>query len=88
MLDDRKRKKDKITILLAQAFISCIMAFLMTLIVSELIPGFQEGFTPGWPREWLTRYITAWPIAFVLSLGVGPIAFFLSHAVMGRLMPE
>ncbi|WP_238379807.1 DUF2798 domain-containing protein [Celeribacter ethanolicus] len=85
MLDDRQRKKDKMTILLAQGFISCFMAFLMTLIMSELIPGLREGFRPGWVRDWLGHYITAWPIAFLLSMGVGPLAFFLSAQLVGRV---
>ncbi|MEC7299920.1 MAG: DUF2798 domain-containing protein [Pseudomonadota bacterium] len=69
--------QSKFTIILAQVFISLMMAFLMTLIFTAI----PMHFAPGWVGEWLRRFITAWPIAFVLSLGVGPLAFGLSARV-------
>ncbi|MCT2538525.1 DUF2798 domain-containing protein [Sedimentimonas flavescens] len=74
-------KREKRTILLAQLFISCMMAFLMTFIFSI----FAQGMPAGWSLLWLHHFFTAWPVAFVLSLGVGPIAFRLAYWSMHRL---
>ena len=63
------------TITLAQAFISAMMALLMTGIFTAL----PLGFAPGWLGIWMTRFATAWPIAFALSMGVGPLAFWLAR---------
>ncbi|WP_210529193.1 DUF2798 domain-containing protein [Rubellimicrobium arenae] len=72
--------QSKATIITAQVFISCMMAFLMTGIFTAIPLRFQ----PGWVAEWLARFVLAWPVAFVLSLGVGPVAFRLA-AVATRL---
>ncbi|MCA0044725.1 DUF2798 domain-containing protein [Celeribacter litoreus] len=88
MIDDNTRKKDKFTIILAQVFISCMMAFFMTLIFGSLLPAIDGGLHPNWIAEWMRHFITAWPIAFIFSLGVGPIAFFLSSRVVGRVLPD
>ncbi|WP_233270314.1 DUF2798 domain-containing protein [Chachezhania sediminis] len=61
----------KKTIIVAQFLISMMMAFLMTLIFTSV----PTGFAAGWVGTWLSRLITAWPVAFVLSLGLGPLAF-------------
>ena len=74
------RKREKLTIILAQVFISCIMAFLMTFCFSIL----PLGFEAGWFGQWMQHWLTAWPVAFLFSLGVGPIAFKLSFLVMHR----
>lgn len=70
------------TILLAQVFISCMMAALMTGIF-----GFANlGATRDFLVQWGQSFVTAWPIAFLLSLGVGPIAFKLANRV-NRILP-
>ncbi|EKD60798.1 MAG: 50S ribosomal protein L1 [uncultured bacterium] len=70
------------TILLAQLFISCMMAALMTGIF-----GFAKlGATQAFMQQWRQSFIVAWPIAFMLSLVVGPIAFKLAYQV-NRLLP-
>ena len=56
----------KQTIILAQALISCLMAFLMTGIFTFV----EFGLTQEWAAVWLRNYIVAWPVAFVLSLVV------------------
>jgi cytochrome c biogenesis factor len=65
------------TMIVAQIFISCMMACLMSGIMGLIVLGPTEVWLESWPRQ----FITAWPIAFVLSLVVGPIAFRLA----GRL---
>ncbi len=73
-------KREKLTIIVAQVFISCMMAFLMTLIFSIL----PFGFGPGWFASWMRHWLTAWPVAFVFSLGVGPLAFRLAFLLIHR----
>jgi len=63
-----------ITLILAQAFISLMMAFLMTGIFGFI----EHGHTAHWMSIWLKQFITAWPIAFGLSLVVSRIAFALA----------
>lgn len=63
-----------ITLILAQAFISLMMAFLMTGIFGFI----ENGHTANWMSVWLKQFITAWPIAFALSLIVSRIAFALA----------
>lgn len=75
------RKREKRTIILAQVFISCMMALLMTFLFSIL----PFGLMPGWFGTWMAHWLTAWPVAFLLSLGVGPLAFALAFRVMHRL---
>ncbi len=65
----------KATVILAQVFISCLMAFLMTGIFTAI----PSALAPGWVGIWLTRFATAWPIAFVLSMAVGPLSFWLAR---------
>ncbi len=72
--------RNKATIITAQLFISCMMAFLMT----GIFTAFPLHFAPGWTAIWLQRFITAWPLAFVLSLGVGPLAFMMAQRVVGK----
>ena len=77
-------KREKLTILLAQVFISCLMALMMTFLFSILLQGFPEG----WALIWLRNWLTAWPVAFLLSLGVGPLSFKLAFRVMHRPVRE
>lgn len=79
-MTDTVRQTAKATIILAQVFISCMMAFLMTLIFT----GVPLGFGEGWVVEWLRRFITAWPVAFLLSLVVGPLSFRLAALCLRR----
>lgn len=62
------------TLILAQALISLMMAFLMTGIFGFI----ENGHASNWISIWLKHFITAWPIAFVLSLVVSRIAFTLA----------
>ena len=69
------------TVLIAQVFISCMMAGLMTGIFGAL----KSGLTPEFLALWGHSFIVAWSIVFVLSMGVGPIAFRLASHVNRRL---
>lgn len=62
------------TIVLAQFFISLMMAFLMTGFFSWL----ELGFNIQWLAIWAKHFILAWPIAFALSLVVGNLGFKLA----------
>lgn len=63
------------TILVAQFLISLMMAFLMTGIFSLL----NLGVSLATLKIWLMQFITAWPMAFVLSLGVSKLAFAIAY---------
>ncbi|WP_240989637.1 DUF2798 domain-containing protein [Salipiger mangrovisoli] len=65
-------------LLLAQLFISGSMSFLMTGIFAAV----PLGFAPGWGAIWMQHWLTAWPIAFVLSLVVGPLCFKATFLVL------
>ena len=67
-------------IILAQVFISGLMAFLMSGIMSCL----HMGFTAIWLEVWSSTFLIAWPIAFALSLIVGPISFKMAGFLMSR----
>lgn len=71
---------DPKTIVLAQLFISGMMAFLMTRLFGFL----HLGLTPLWLSEWANAFIIAWPVAFVLSLGVGRAGFSLAQRIRGK----
>ncbi|MEF1290417.1 DUF2798 domain-containing protein [Vibrio sp. M260118] len=67
----------KQTLILAQIFISLMMAFLMTGIFS-----FAElGMTHLWLQTWMKHFVVAWPIAFVLSIFVGSASFKLANRI-------
>ncbi|WGV99156.1 DUF2798 domain-containing protein [Vibrio sp. YMD68] len=67
----------KQTLIIAQIFISFMMAFLMTGIFSFI----ELGMTKVWLYTWMTHFITAWPIAFVLSIFVGSLGFKFANKV-------
>ncbi|MCA2014112.1 DUF2798 domain-containing protein [Pararhodobacter sp. CCB-MM2] len=67
-------------LLTAQLIISGLMALMMSGIMHLL----HVGVHPGMVQAWLMTFLTAWPIAFVLSLGVGPLAFRLAYALAGK----
>lgn len=69
----------KPVLLTAQLIISGLMALMMSGIMLVINAGFVDGLF----RFWMGAFFTAWPIAFVLSLGVGPIAFRLAFALVG-----
>ncbi len=64
----------KSIIVLAQFFI----AFMMALLMTGIFTAFPMHFASGWIGLWMNRFLTAMPIAFVLSLAVGPLAFKMS----------
>ncbi|MDE1516064.1 DUF2798 domain-containing protein [Vibrio sp. dsl-7] len=64
----------KKTLIVAQIFISLMMAFLMTGIFSF----FELGMTHVWLQAWMSKFIVAWPIAFILSIFVGNLGFKLA----------
>ncbi|MGB0660895.1 MAG: DUF2798 domain-containing protein [Mangrovicoccus sp.] len=70
----------KTTVILAQFLIAAMMAFLMTGIFTAL----PSHFAPGWVSQWLSRFAVAFPIAFTLSLGIGPLAFWLAAQITRR----
>lgn len=70
--------QSKALILLAQVFISMMMAFLMSGIMGAI----SLGLTEEWLRVWPRAFVTSWPIAFVLSLFVGPAAFWMASRVL------
>lgn len=74
-LDEKMQKKQ--TLIIAQLFISLMMAFLMTGIFSFI----ELGMTHMWLYTWMKQFIVAWPIAFVLSIFVGNVGFKLANKV-------
>ena len=72
---------NKKLIILAQVFISGLMALLMSGIMSL----FHRGFSAELLQIWSSTFIVAWPIAFVLSLVVGPVSFKLAALVLSRV---
>lgn len=72
---------EKRTILVAQVLITCMMAFLMSGIMSLIALGPSEL----WLKSWPTQFITAWPIAFVLTLFISRFAFYLAIRLTGGI---
>jgi hypothetical protein len=68
------------TIVIAQFFISGMMAFMMTGFFGFL----HLGLTSEWVREWANSFVIAWPVAFVLSLGVGKVGFMIASRITGE----
>ncbi|PJE25664.1 Protein of unknown function [Pseudooceanicola antarcticus] len=69
----------KAVVILAQLFISCLMALAMTFCMSIL----PFGFNPGWFATWMQRWLTAWPVAFLFALVIGPMSFKLAGLTLG-----
>lgn len=61
-------------IIITQVFISGMMAFVMTLFFSILNLGLNSLMI----QEWLTSFAIAWPVAFLFSLVISPLAFAIS----------
>lgn len=71
---------DKKTLLLAQLFITFMMAGLMSGIMSL----FALGPTAEWLAAWPRQFALAWPIAFVLTLFTSRAGIGLAVKIMGR----
>lgn len=65
---------------LAQVFISGMMALVMTGFFTFL----HSGLTTAWLIEWSKTFILAWPVVFCLALVIGRIGFKLAHAIMSK----
>ncbi|MGQ3214518.1 MAG: DUF2798 domain-containing protein [Shinella sp.] len=72
---------DPRAIIVAQFFISGMMAFLMTGFFSIL----HLGMTGHAVSQWSSAFVIAWPVAFVLSLGVGKMGFAIAYRITARL---
>jgi len=68
------------SIVIAQFFISGMMAFMMTGFFGFL----HLGPTSEWVGEWAHAFVIAWPVAFVLSLGVGKPGFVIATRITGE----
>ena len=68
----------KKVIIVAQLFISGMMALFMSGVMSVI----HMGLTAQWFAQWGPNFLTAWPIAFVASMVVGPIGFALARIVL------
>lgn len=68
---------DTKTIILAQFFISGMMALLMTGFFGFL----HFGRTTEWLHEWIHAFAIAWPVAFCLSLIVGKLGFAIAYRI-------
>lgn len=69
------------TIVIAQFFISAMMAFLM----SGYATAVHFGINAIWLSEWGVAFLMAWPVAFVLSLGVGRLGFMIAARITGEV---
>lgn len=72
---------EKKVLLLAQGFITMMMAFSMSGVMSLI----ALGPTRQWLMEWPIAFIVAWPIAFCFTQFVGPLGFKMAYKVMGLL---
>jgi hypothetical protein len=72
---------EKKILLVAQGFITLMMAASMSGIMSLI----ALGPTREWLTQWPVAFITAWPIAFCLTLFVGPLGFKLSVMVLSKV---
>jgi len=72
---------DKKTLLIAQV----LMTFMMALLMSGIMSAIALGPGRAWLSVWMKQFIMAWPIAFVLTLGVARVAFPLA-ARLSRLI--
>lgn len=70
---------DKKTLLLAQLFITLMMAASMSGIMSL----FQLGLTMEWLMAWPGQFIIAWPIAFLFTMAASCLGFALAHKITG-----
>lgn len=59
------------TRIIAQLIITFCMAGIMSGFLTLLV----MGPSIAWLQQWPLRIIVAWPLAFIVSLIVGPLAF-------------
>lgn len=52
------------------AILSCVMAFLMTAVVTFL----NVGTPPDFVARWLRAFVVAWPLAYIAAMIAAPIA--------------
>lgn len=71
---------DKKFLLLSQAFITLMMATVMSGIMLLI----SLGPSAEWLAHWPVAALTAWPIAFVVTQFVGPLGFRLAGLVLRR----
>jgi len=71
---------DKKTLLIAQIFITLMMASSMSGIMSLI----AMGPTVEWLYAWPKQFIIAWPIAFCLTMVTGRIGFAAATRLTGR----
>ncbi len=64
--------------LLAQIF----MTFMMAATMSGLMSLFHAGFTLEWLQGWPLQFVIAWPIAFCLTMVCWPLAMKLAGATL------
>lgn len=72
---------DKRIVLTAQIFITFMMAFLMSGIMSLIALGPTSLWLQVWPRQ----FIIAWPVAFCLTLVVSRVGFFCATRIVARM---
>ncbi|MDP3338728.1 DUF2798 domain-containing protein [Frigidibacter sp.] len=75
--------KNKTHMILAQVFMTAMMAFSM----SGIFTGLHMGLTTLWLAEWARTFVMAWPLAFLLSTVIAPIGIKASGALLARLQP-
>lgn len=75
---------EKKTLIVAQIFMTCMMAFTMSGIMMFIAIG-PENFVV---TEWLTQFVIAWPIAFVMTQLVSRIAFPLAFILTKAKPPQ
>lgn len=71
---------DKKTLLLAQVFITFMMASLMSGIMSLI----ALGPTAEWLHVWPWQFAMAWPIAFTLTIFTSKIGIGLAIRLRGK----
>lgn len=69
---------EKKILLVAQGLITMMMAASMSGVMSLI----ALGPSRQWLMEWPVAFITAWPIAFCLTLFVGPLGFRLAKTIL------
>jgi hypothetical protein len=63
------------------AFMSGVMAFLMTGFVTAL----NLGFPPNFVAQWMRAFVLAWPLAYLSALVAMPLARRATAYVVARI---
>jgi cation transport ATPase len=69
-IQKKAQTMDKRTIIVTQIFMTCLMALSMSGIMSLI----ALGPSAEWFATWMKQFIIAWPIAFVMTNILWPIA--------------